>query len=254
MQMSEEITDWTAGMIEFRKKLIQPAKDAKNPFFRSKYVTLEGTINSADNAFKEMAKESGLTFAQEVTSDTSTATISVMTLISHVSGQWVMFGPFNVPAGKKKDGSVDAQTYGSSTTYAKRYALSAALGIASDIDDDGNGASSNGSNANSQSSRRQAPARQQSKPASNKISPAMEKQLETMINNISDLMQIPKSEVRTKTLRHFKASKFSDMTTTTADNALVYLGKALDKAKDISLENQSNEFENKQPTGAGANS
>lgn len=135
--MSDQIDKWTKGMIQFRNALKQPSKNATNSFLKNSYVTLEGILNSADEAIKKIAEDNGIVYSQDVTSTTDTNIISVTTLISHVSGQYVIYGPFNVPAGSKKD----AQAYGSSTTYAKRYALAAALGIASDIDDDGNDAS-----------------------------------------------------------------------------------------------------------------
>lgn len=137
MQMSDQIDKWTKGMIQFRKELKQPSKNATNPFLKNDYVNLEAILKSADEAIEKIAEDNGIVYSQDVTSATDTNIISVMTLISHVSGQYVIYGPFNVPAGSKKD----AQAYGSSTTYAKRYALAAALGIASDIDDDGNDAS-----------------------------------------------------------------------------------------------------------------
>lgn len=62
---------------------------------------------------------------------------AVETPLLHSSGQWLSAStPIRV------DGS-DAQAYGSAVTYARRYALTAMLGIAADEDDDGNAASDN---------------------------------------------------------------------------------------------------------------
>jgi len=68
---------------------------------------------------------------QEAT--TSQEGVSVVTRVLHSSGQWIEFGPFTIPLGKK-----DAQSVGSACSYAKRYALSAALAISAEKDDDGN--------------------------------------------------------------------------------------------------------------------
>ena len=59
-----------------------------------------------------------------------------MTRIYHVSGQWLSFGPLVLPKdnGKKMN---RIQQAGSAITYARRYSLAAALGIASEIDSDG---------------------------------------------------------------------------------------------------------------------
>jgi hypothetical protein len=71
--------------------------------------------------------------------------VSVTTRLIHSSGQWIEFGPLTVPMSKQ-----DAHGVGSATTYARRYGLSAALGIVAD-DDDGNAAVGNGSGAASSS-------------------------------------------------------------------------------------------------------
>lgn len=53
----------------------------------------------------------------------------------HNSGEWVETDPLTLKADK-----ATAQGAGSAITYGRRYALAAALGLASDEDDDGNGA------------------------------------------------------------------------------------------------------------------
>jgi hypothetical protein len=58
----------------------------------------------------------------------------VETVILHSSGQWLSCGVIAVPVVKN-----DAQGYGSALTYARRYSLSAAFGVAPE-DDDGNAA------------------------------------------------------------------------------------------------------------------
>ena len=54
-------------------------------------------------------------------------------MLAHASGEW-MRGTLTIPLAK-----VDAQAYGSATTYARRYALAAFVGVAPE-DDDGNAA------------------------------------------------------------------------------------------------------------------
>lgn len=56
---------------------------------------------------------------------------AVRVLIVHTSGEELDLGGFPFAAGR------DAQSHGSAVTYARRYALLAALGIAPDDDDDG---------------------------------------------------------------------------------------------------------------------
>jgi ERF superfamily len=59
--------------------------------------------------------------------------IAVRTTVMHTSGAHLVFEPFRLPAGSS------AQQAGSAATYARRYALMAQLGLATE-DDDGAGA------------------------------------------------------------------------------------------------------------------
>lgn len=61
--------------------------------------------------------------------------VSVETIFIHESGEQLSAGVLTVPAAKQ-----DPQGYGSALTYARRYSLMAACGIAPE-DDDGNAAS-----------------------------------------------------------------------------------------------------------------
>lgn len=129
MQHSESIKEISAAMNKFRLQVKQPAKSADNPFFKSKYVTLEGVVNTIDEALKD----TGLAYFQEATSEGSS--VQVSTMIIHTSGEWMSFESLNVPVAKN-----DAQAFGSAETYARRYSLSAIFGVTSDLDDDGNAA------------------------------------------------------------------------------------------------------------------
>jgi len=60
--------------------------------------------------------------------------LCVYTNLRHTSGESLRFGPLSGPMGQTW------QQVGSAITYARRYALLAALGIAADDDDDGAGA------------------------------------------------------------------------------------------------------------------
>lgn len=75
----------------------------------------------------------GLAVAQVLGGDAEG--ITVTTRIYHKSGHFEEFGPLTLPSGGT------AQAAGSAVTYARRYGLAAALGIAPDEDDDGVSAS-----------------------------------------------------------------------------------------------------------------
>lgn len=130
---SENLDKLFKGMNTFRSQLKQPAKDAKNPFFKSNYVTLEGVQNAIDAAIKG----TGLAYTQIVKNDDN-GNVGVETIITHESGQYLTTGVLALRPEK-----ATPQGYGSTITYAKRYQLASAFGVSSDVDDDGNAGSGN---------------------------------------------------------------------------------------------------------------
>lgn len=132
MKTSESIAEIAKALAEFQSAVKQPEKDGNNPHFKSKYVTLDGTVKS----IHDCAPKHGLSYTQMPVSAENG--VGVVTVIFHTSGQFIEFDPFILPLDKKT-----AQGVGSALTYSKRYALSAAFGIVSDVDDDGNEATAN---------------------------------------------------------------------------------------------------------------
>lgn len=84
-------------------------------------------------AVQPVLMANGLGIAQSVVGEL--ADLAVETRIYHKDGWVETFGPIHLPGGE------DARAAGSAVTYARRYALCAALGIAPDEDDDGEAAS-----------------------------------------------------------------------------------------------------------------
>lgn len=109
------------------KRAFSPAlKDKTNPAFRSKYADLGACLEAVNDALLE----NGIALYQE-THDDSTG-VTVETVLLHESGESMRSGKLHVPAAKQ-----DPQGYGSALTYARRYSLMTACGIAPE-DDDGN--------------------------------------------------------------------------------------------------------------------
>ena len=129
MNKSESIKSFTEAMAKFQGEVKNPPKTADNPFFKSKYTPLDVIIDTA----KPLLDKHGLSYIQSCSGDGQN--ITVTTLLMHSSGEWVETDPLTLKADK-----ATAQGAGSAITYGRRYALSAALGLASDEDDDGNGA------------------------------------------------------------------------------------------------------------------
>jgi hypothetical protein len=127
MKMSESIANISKALASFQKEVKQPVKDGTNPHFKSKYVTLDDTVK----AIHDTAPNHGLSYVQSLS--TNENGVGVSTLIMHESGEYIQFEPFYLPMEKKT-----AQGAGSAATYSRRYSLSAAFGIVSDLDDDGN--------------------------------------------------------------------------------------------------------------------
>jgi hypothetical protein len=112
------------------KKAFGPVLKAKtNPAFKSRYANLEACLYAVDDA----CLAAGIALYQETFEDSTGVTVE--TVFLHESGQSLRCGKFHVPASKQ-----DPHGYGSALTYARRYSLLAACGIAAE-DDDGNAAS-----------------------------------------------------------------------------------------------------------------
>ena len=108
-------------------------KNSTNPHFRSKYADL-GAVWEACRA--PLTKQ-GISIIQCPSFDTERSVVIVDTIVAHESGYEKSF-PLTMPVSK-----VDAQGIGSAISYARRYALMAAVGIAPE-DDDGNAAVAQG--------------------------------------------------------------------------------------------------------------
>jgi hypothetical protein len=129
MKTSPTITKIASALLKAQGAMGTAIKDAKNPFFKSKYADL----NSIREACMPSLQANGITLLQP------TITIDgknyVETILIHESGEWmsceteILFG--------KKD---DAQAQGSGITYARRYGMQSFLNVGAD-DDDGNTAS-----------------------------------------------------------------------------------------------------------------
>jgi len=116
------------ALVKAQRAFSPALKCATNPHFRSKYADLASCLE----AVQDPLNNCGIALLQ-VTHDDPTG-VTVETLFIHESGEHISGGRLHVPASKQ-----DAQGYGSALTYARRYSLLAACGIAPE-DDDGNAA------------------------------------------------------------------------------------------------------------------
>lgn len=124
----QDMKQIAAAFIKAKKAFAPAIKNASNPHFRSKYADLAACIEAVDEPFLN----AGIAMYQETFEDATGVTVE--TVLLHESGESMRCGKLHVPASKQ-----DPQGYGSALTYARRYSLMAACGIAPE-DDDGNAA------------------------------------------------------------------------------------------------------------------
>lgn len=118
-----------AALVKAQRGFAPALKTSVNPHFKSKYADLAACVEAVlDSLNKE-----GVMLMQRTHEDGSGVTVE--TVFIHESGEMLECGKLHVPAGKQ-----DPQGYGSALSYARRYSLMAACGIAPE-DDDGNAAS-----------------------------------------------------------------------------------------------------------------
>lgn len=115
-----------AALLKAQKQFSPALKTSTNPHYKSKYADLSACVEAVIDALNE----AGI-FLMQKSHECATGVL-VETLFIHESGEVMDAGKLHVPAAK-----ADPQGYGSALTYARRYSLMAACGIAPE-DDDGN--------------------------------------------------------------------------------------------------------------------
>ena len=116
------------ALVKAQKAFGPALKSSTNPHFKSRYADLSACVE----AVIEGLNEAGIAMIQRTSEDLNGVTVE--TVFIHESGEMLECGKLHVPASKQ-----DPQGYGSALTYARRYSLMAACGIAPE-DDDGNAA------------------------------------------------------------------------------------------------------------------
>jgi hypothetical protein len=125
MKSSEQINELAEALAKAQAAFPSVAKKGKS--HTGKYATLDDVLE----AIRKPLSDNGLSFVQMPTDGKSG--VGLWTRLMHSSGQWLE-EVFSMPApGGRMN---EAQAYGASLTYARRYALSAMLGIATEEDTD----------------------------------------------------------------------------------------------------------------------
>lgn len=203
-----EFSNLYEALAETQNNIEQPKKDASNPMFKANYVTLDAVINAIVKARK--ASGAKFFFTNVVEDDYMITRIIGYDTTLDLKGSKVADDLGN-------RGTNSAQAEGSALTYARRYSLSMAFGIASDVDDDGNGAS--GSNR---------------KPATPKT--ISQEKVTLLEKLIADTSQLSGQDMMTFTL---KAANVSALKFVTEENYKPLLAKVTEWHK--KAEEQANE-------------
>jgi hypothetical protein len=137
MKTSESIKDISAALAKARKAFHPVVKDkvANVKSDKGSYSFAFADLSSVLDAIKDGLSDNGIAVVQAASTDG--AGVTVETRLSHASGEWI-----ESALTMKVDGN-RPQNIGSAITYARRYALSAMVGVSSEQDDDANAAEGN---------------------------------------------------------------------------------------------------------------
>ena len=135
MNRSESIAKLVTALAKAQAELPNIPRD-KTVKVRTKsgaeYTFAYAPLDTIMEKIRPVLKENGLAFMQSLNGE------SLSTTLMHTSGEWLASDPMPIRV-------VDSgpQALGSAITYARRYALTAILGLVTEDDDDGNAAEGN---------------------------------------------------------------------------------------------------------------
>jgi len=124
MQSSSSINELADAIATAQPKIGVAIKNAVNPHLKNKYADLGAVWDACSEALKSCHLS-----VIQMPQPSDDGKLHLETILMHRSGQWIS-GTAVVPIAKQ-----DAQGYGATLTYARRYGLAALLGITQDDDD-----------------------------------------------------------------------------------------------------------------------
>jgi hypothetical protein len=125
---SVEVDKIFGALAKAQSQMGGAVKQKENPFFKSSYADLASVVE----AVREPLTANGLAHYQ-YTHEGDGATVTVVCVLAHSSGQWILSSL------TLKPNKADAQGIGGAITYARRYTLSGLCGLPQ-VDDDGEAA------------------------------------------------------------------------------------------------------------------
>lgn len=125
MKLSEKFDQVLPALLKAKRQFVTVKKDKKNSHLHNTYATLDSILQAVTPALVN----SNLMLMQDMLESDDKSRMKVETTILHESGQWVKY--YSEICIVKND----PQACGSALTYARRYAIAAALGLAQADDD-----------------------------------------------------------------------------------------------------------------------
>ena len=134
MQTSDQINELAAALVQARQAFtaLKKTRTATVASAKGSYKYSFSTLDDLYDATTPALCRAGIVALHNI--ETAQATIGVSTRLLHQSGRSSRPIRCWLPVG------ISPQSVGSAITYARRYSLSAALGVAAEDDDDGQGA------------------------------------------------------------------------------------------------------------------
>lgn len=122
-ETSEQLNELFTALSKAQGQISSAIKDAKNPFFKSSYTTLDACWECA----RKPLSENGLSIVQTFVEVGEK--MYLQTILGHLSGQYISSKALiHLP-------KHDPQTFGSVVSYLRRYSLCSIVGITSSDDD-----------------------------------------------------------------------------------------------------------------------
>ena len=125
IRQSETIGAIAGALAKAQAEMKSAKKNQDNPYFKSVYADLA----SCYEACREPLTKNGIAVFQGIEDSIDGESVTLNTMLLHSSGEWLS-SSLRMPLLKK-----DPQAVGSVITYARRYGLCAAIGLASEDDD-----------------------------------------------------------------------------------------------------------------------
>ncbi len=214
---SPEIKEFVAALAKAQGVMKPAVFNRVNPHFKTRYAD----FTSCMDACRTPLSENGIAIVQYCA--TIEGKFNLVTMLAHVSGQW-MKSEFPIISAK-----MDSQGIGSAMTYAKRYSLCGMTGIVADEEQDDDGESAIG--RGKQEPQRNAPPKQPEAPKP-KLSP---QQVHAIKVVEAQLDEDCKSKLSTWYKKAYQIEKIEDIL---AENYMKVLGTYENGLKFMQQNNQ----------------